>query len=185
MLTYQELYEMLRKEKYNEALQPIPKNFLDEAAAYLEEKKAILAREDEKKLFSETLRMTRKQLENTIAMIKELSTIRQRKIVNLAITAVLTGISKRDSENMLKHEEELFEVLVKQLEHCQKELAEKLEGKKESSSNLLIRFTQDVQAFLDAEGKELGPFKRNDVANLPIEIASILIADGKAAKIRE
>lgn len=190
MITYQEIYDMLRKEKYNEALQPVPKNFLKEIASYIEEKKKILVREGgaEKNLFSETVRMTRKQLDNTLAIIKELAIIRQRKVLNLALTAAMTGISKRDTENLLTYEVELFELTTKQLEHCHKELAKKLEGKDEEekeAKNILVRFKENVPAFLSGEGNQLGPFKQNDVANLPSQIASILIADGKAAEIEE
>ena len=62
MITYQEIYDILRKEKYNEALQQLPKKFLGEIASYLAEKKDIVNREQKNtELFSDTLRMTRKQ----------------------------------------------------------------------------------------------------------------------------
>lgn len=187
MITYQEIYDILRKEKYNEALQPLPKNFLKEVGAYIGEKKKILAKEDTTKLFSETLRMTRKQLDNAIAIVKELMTIRQRKVLNLALTASITGISKRDIENLLSHEVEFFEVTVQQLEKCQKEITKKLEGQEEEKEpkNMLIRFKENTNAFLNEDGKELGPFKKDEIANLPKQIASILISDGKASLIEE
>lgn len=188
MITYQEIYDMLRKEKYNEVLQPLPKKFLKEVASYIDEKKNILGREDtgKKGLFSETVRMTRKQLDNTMAIIKELTIIRQRKILNLALTAAMTGVSKKDTENLLKYEIELFELTTKQLENCQKEITKKLKGQEEEKpKNILIRFKEDTPAFLGGEGHQLGPFKQNDVVNLPSQIASILISDGKAAQIEE
>lgn len=187
MITYQEIYDILRKEKYSEALQQLPKNFLKEIAAYLEEKRTIFARESSKGLFSETLRMTRKQLDNTVSIVKELVAIRQRKILNLALTAAMTGISKKNSENLLAHEIELFEQTVKQLEKCQREMMKKLENHEEEreSKNILIRFKEDVPAFLDEEGNELGPFKQEELANLPRQIALILVADNKAILIEE
>ncbi|GAG87198.1 unnamed protein product, partial [marine sediment metagenome] len=39
MITYNELYDVLRRERYSEQLQPIPKNFVKEVAAYLKETK--------------------------------------------------------------------------------------------------------------------------------------------------
>jgi len=188
MITYQEIYDILRKEKYNEALQQLPKNFLTEIASYLNEKKDIVNREQkDSELFSDTVRMTRKQLDNTLSIIKEIIAIRERKVLNLAFTAALTGISKRDTENLLEHEKELFEITVKKLEHNQKLVSEKLNGKvggdEKDLKNILIRFKEEVPAFLAAEGNELGPFKSGDVANLPQEIAEILMADGKAVQI--
>jgi len=188
MITYKEIYDILRKEKYNEFLQKLPKNFLEGVATYLNEKKEILSREqgNSEGLFSDTLRMTRKQLDNALSIIKEIIAIRERKVLNLAFTAAETGVSKKDTENLLKHEKELFELVVRKLEQNQKEVNQKLSGKQEEKKdlkNLLIRFKENVPAFLDADGNELGPFKAEDIANLPQEISKILINDGKAVII--
>lgn len=188
MITYQEIYDVLRKEKYNEALQPLDSNFLKDVAIYLNEKKGIVSREgNSDNLFSDTLRMTRKQLDNALSIIKEILAIRQRKVLNLAFTAAVTGISKRDTETLLEHEQELFNVVVKRLEQNQKAVAEILNGKIEEKDlkNLFVRFKEEVPAFLDGNGNELGPFKKGDIANLPKEIAEILIGDKKAAQIDE
>ncbi len=188
MITYQDIYDILRKEKYNEALQQLPKKFLREVASYLTEKKDIVNREQkDSELFSDTVRMTRKQLDNTLSIIKEIIAIRERKVLNLAFTAALTGISKRDTENLLEHEKELFEIVVKRLEQNQKVVSEKLNGKineeKKDLKNVLIRFKEEVPAFLAGDGTELGPFKSGEVVNLAQEIAEILLNDGKAMMI--
>lgn len=39
MITYNDIYEAARKERYSEQLQPVPKNFLEEVTDYLKEKK--------------------------------------------------------------------------------------------------------------------------------------------------
>lgn len=185
MITYQEIYEALRKEKYTEALQQLPSNFLQEISDYISDKKNILSRDSD--FFSDTLRMTRKQFDNALSIVKELLVIRQRKVLNLAFVAAVTGISKRDVEALLDYEKELFDILVKQLEQNQKLIAEILNGKieKKDLKNLFVRFKQDVPAFLDGSGLEFGPFKRGEVANLPKEIAEILFADNKATQIEE
>ncbi|MCS7134300.1 MAG: hypothetical protein NZ889_00350 [Candidatus Pacearchaeota archaeon] len=182
MITYQEIYDLLRREKYNEAIQELPKNFLSEVASYFEEKKKILSKDSE--LFSDTLMMTKKQLENAAAMVKELFVIRERKVLNLAFVASQTGVSKRDTENLLEHEKELFDIIVKKLEENQKLIKQKLEKNEEKErKNLSIRFRESVPAFLSPEGKELGPFEAGEIANLPKEIVEILIKDGKAVLI--
>ena len=186
MITYQEIYDVLRKEKYNEALQTLPDNFLQDVAAYLNEKKNIVAREGN--LFSDTLRMTRKQLDNALSIMKEILAIRQRKVLDLAFIAAATGISKRDTESLLEHEQALFNTAIKQLEQNQETLALILNGqakKEKDLKNLFVRFKEGVPAFLDASGNELGPFKKGDVANLPKEIAEILLTDNKTALIED
>ena len=42
MVSYQEIYDLLRKEKYSEQLQQLPDNFLKEVSIYLNEKKSIV-----------------------------------------------------------------------------------------------------------------------------------------------
>jgi hypothetical protein len=37
-----------------------------------------------------------------------------------------------------------------------------------------------VEEFMDLEGGKLGPFEKGQMANIPKEIAKILIDDGKA-----
>ena len=189
MITYQEIYDVLRKEKYNEALQKLPKNFLEQVAIYIAEKKEMVDREKEdKSLFSDTLRKTHKQLDNTLSIIKEVLMIRERKVLNIAFTAALTGVSRGDTANLLPHEKELFTVTVKKLEQNQKEINQRLEGKAEEKKelkNLLIRFSEETPAFLDTDNNEVGPFKKGDVANLSAEIAQILISDKKATLIEQ
>lgn len=187
MITYQEIYDILRKEKYNEALQQLPNSFLQEVSSYLSEKKDIVARE-QKNLFSDTVRMTRKQLDNTLSIIKEIVFLREKKVLNLAFTAIMTGISKRDTENLLEHEKALFESTIKQLEQNQQLITKTIEGQaveEKDLKNLFVRFKGEVPAFLDANGSEIGPFKRGDVANLPREITEILVSDNKVAIIDE
>ena len=62
-----------------------------------------------------------------------------------------------------------------------KRLNENLSGKKEESvKNNLIVFKSNVEEFVGLEGDKLGPFEKGQIANLPKEIAKILIDDGKA-----
>ena len=186
MITFPEIYDILRKEKYSEALQQLPKNFLEEVSEYIAEKKKILEREEGKDLFSDTIKLTRKQLDNAITTVKEILTLRQKKVLNLAFTAALTGVSKTDTENLLSYEKELFESVLKKLKQIQKEIFDKLnrnENNKKEEKNILVRFIEDSPAFVNADGKEIGPFKKGDIVNLPKEVALILIADKKAVAV--
>ena len=64
MITYNELYDALRKERYSEQLQPIPKNFIKEVSAYLNDKKEIANKKSDD--FSDTIMKTKKQFENSL-----------------------------------------------------------------------------------------------------------------------
>lgn len=181
MITYSDLYEALRKEKYNEKLQKLPKNFFVQLGAYFREKKAVTEKESEDAMFDDEIAKTRKQLENAKTMVKELLTIRERKILSLALVAAKTGIGRSDEENMLSSEKELLEMTTKKIEEDGKKLNLILRGEeKEDLKNQLIRFTQDTPGFLDLDSNHLGPFKKGDVANLPREIVTVLIESDQA-----
>lgn len=185
MITYNDLYDALRKERYSEQLQPIPKNFIKDVSAYLKDKKEIAEKKDDD--FSDTILKTKKQYENSIAIFKELILRRKKKILELAFVAAETGISKRDFENMLAVEKESFEAIMKILERADKRVSELLKGsgEEERHKNKMIVFIEDTEEFLDLEGNRLGPFKKGDVANIAEEIANILIVDRKAENIGE
>ncbi len=186
MITYNDIYESLRKERYSEQLQPLGKNFVSEVAGYLKEKKAISEKSGD--LFSDAISKTKKQFENAISMFKELMLRRKKKLLTLAFVATETGISKRDYENMLPFEKDVFETIMKSLEDGDKRVANLLSGQseqREEKKNRLISFLQDTDEFLGLDGDKLGPFKKGDVVNLPSEIANILIVDSKAEYINE
>ncbi len=186
MINYNELYDSLRKERYSEQLQPIPKNFIKDIAAYLKDKKEIANKKDDD--FSDTILKTKKQFENSVAIFKEFMLRRKKKILELAFVAAETGISKRDFENMLAVEKEAFEEIMKALEKSDKKISDMLKGTDESDErpkNKMIVFIEDTDEFLDLEGNKLGPFKKGDIANISEEIANILIIDKKAETIAE
>lgn len=183
MITYNDIYEALRKERYSEQLQGIGKNFIREVANYLKEKKGISEKSGD--IFSNAISKTKKQFENAVIMFKELMLRRRKKLLNLAFIATETGISKRDYENMLAFEKEIFDEIMKSMEEGDRRLTKLLNGQEQEGKkkNKLITFLSDTDEFLSLEGEKLGPFKKGDIVNLPIEIANILVADNKAELI--
>lgn len=184
MITYNDLYEAARKERYSDQLQPLPKNFILEVAEYLRDKKGLASKEDD--VFSDMIAKTKKQLENALTLFRELMIRRRKKILNLVLIAAETGISKQDFDNMLSFEKSLFEDLMKNIEKSDKQISELLNGKKEKKSkNELVVFKTDVEEFLDVEGEKVGPFEKGQMANIPREIAKILIEDDKAEVVEK
>lgn len=184
MITYNDIYEALRKERYSEQLQKLPSNFIFEITEYFKEKKSIT--EKDNNLFSDSLIKTKKQFENAISIFKELILRRKKKLLNLSFIAAETGISKKDFENMLDFEKELFDKLVSSLNESDKRLNGLMNGKSETKKNkIMLVFKEDVPEFVDLNGEKQGPFKKNDIANLQKEIADILLADKKVERVEE
>ncbi len=184
MITYNDIYEAARKERYSEQLQGIPKNFAKEVATYLKEKKDIASKEDD--LFSDVIMKTKKQLENALTLFKELMIRRRKKILNLVLIAAETGISRQDFENMFAFEKELFEEIMKCMDASDKKLNEILNGKTEEIlKNELVVFVSDVEEFVGMDGNKMGPFEKGQVANIPKEIAKILVDGGSAESLEK
>lgn len=185
MIGYNDLYDLLRKEKYSDTLQPLPKKFLEEFKEYVQENSSHSSAENN--LFSNSDTKTKKQLENAISIFRELILKRKKKILNLVFVATETGIMKRDYENMLSIEKEIFDRLVKTFEDGDKEISRALnnqENKKQSDKRMII-FTQNVEEFVNHDGAAIGPFKSGELANLNAEIAKILVEGEKASFVDE
>lgn len=182
MITYNDIYEVLRKEKYSEQLQKLPQNFIREVSDYFKDKKKI--NEKEADIFSEVLVKSKKQYENAVSIFGEIILRRKKKLLNLAFIAKETGISKRDFENMLDFEKEMFDRIIKSMEDSDKAVSSLMNGKKENN-HILVTFKEDTEEFLDSKGEGIGPFSRGEMANLPEDIIKILKDANKVEVVEE
>lgn len=188
MIGYNELYELVRKEKYSDNLQPLPKNFLEDFAEFLNERKNDNSVNNDENLFVESMAKSKKQLENSISLFKEIVLRRKKKILNLVFVATETGIMKKDYESMLPHEKDIFDRAVKSFEDSDKEINNILSGsgrKKEVESKRMVMFSENVEEFVDFEGNPIGPFSSGELVNLDSQIAKILVDGGKANYVDE
>ena len=82
IITYETLYEILRREKYNQELQTLDKEFFKNTTTYLNEKESILESQKQKSsIFSATeINKTKKQIEN----IKKYRKFKRRMTLNLS-----------------------------------------------------------------------------------------------------
>lgn len=184
MITYNDIYEAARKERYSKQLQKLAKSFVADVAEYLKEKKQIALKNNDD--FSDVITKTKKQLENAVTLFKELMLRRRKKILNLVLIATETGISKQDFENMLSFEKALFEELMKCIDASDKQLNMTLSGRKsEMQKNELLVFLENVHEFINLEGEKMGPYEKGQIANLPKEIAKILIDDKKCEVVEK
>ena len=190
MITYNDIYEALRKERYSEQLQPLPRKFIQEVSEYIKEKKKTTNQtSDDGNLFSDEITKVKKQLENATAIFNELMLLRKKKLLGLVFLASETGISKRDFENMLEFEKEMFDKLIINVQESEKRLAVVINnsnGVENLDKELkLILFLEDVDELIGLNGEALGPFRKDEIVNLPKQVADILIEDKKAEVVLE
>lgn len=186
MLTYDALYEYLRKEKYSEKLQLLPKTIVSDFSDYIDIKKKQfeLMRGDS---FADDLLREKKQYENAITLFKDLMLRRKKKILDLVFVAAETGIMKKDFEDMLIPERELFEKLVSAVVDGDKAFAASMRKSTSNSDegHKLITMIDDVEEFIDMQGNIIGPFKKGNIVNIDSAVANILVNDSKARFVDE
>jgi DNA replication initiation complex subunit (GINS family) len=181
MLAYQDLYEHLRKEKYSEQLQNLSKDFVVQFSEYcVEKKKQFSVFDGDGDMYSDDILREKKQFENAFALFKELMMRRKRKILNLVFVAAETGIMKKDFTDMLSFERDLFEKLLKSVDEGDKALTELLNGKKEESGSKMIIISEDIEKFVDMDGRIVGPFRKGNLVNINRRVADVLVGGEKA-----
>jgi DNA replication initiation complex subunit (GINS family) len=129
IITYEILYEILRKEKFERDLQKIEPNFFEAVIKYLEEKEAILESQKNKdSLFSKESDKTQKQLENIRKILREIYEKRENKIVQYGLVSSRFNESK--PQNMLDEEIKFYLELKNTLNKYRKCILENLILKK-------------------------------------------------------
>ena len=104
-ITYETLFDILRKERSLEELQSLDDNFLNEVVKYILERKAFFEKtnvmEQEK---------AKLQLKNIQRILKEIYERREQKIVRLSLNVIKTNNTGFvDKRNMLPTEKEFFD----------------------------------------------------------------------------
>ena len=198
-ITYEFLYELLRKEKFRKELQKLDENFFKDVINYLEEKKAILMSQEKKdSIFAPSnVQKTRKQLENLQKIIKEFYERRETKIIQLAVFSSRTNAPIQDYASMLEEEKEFYKTIVEELNNYRSSILKSLlEGKlpvkgrnrkkqkdQEPVETKLVRFMQAIPQFVGDDLEVYGPFESEDISNLPARVAEVLIKNNRAEEL--
>ena len=196
VITYETLYELSRREKSRPEIQKLDKEFFNDVIKYIKDKKDILESQKSKdNVFApKEIERTGKQLENIYRILKELYEKRESKIINLTL------INSRSKSNidfslLLPEEVKFYESIRNNLNvYREGILSNVLEGKLPSlkepkviksdfQDKMLIRFINSVPKFVGSNGFAYGPFEEEDIANLPLDIARLLIEKGRAEEI--
>ncbi len=206
MITFQTIQDLARLESNRAELQKLDETFYLDLLTYLLEKKKIAEMPGGGDLFSSTEKVnTKLQLENALNLTEKLYDKRERKIINMAIDKSRIGSALIDTTLMLGEEKLLFSEIAGVLERFRKGILQQLkDGKMPSLSpaspevsqefpkaeakrqnTRLVRFLSAVPKFVGQDLEIIGPFDEEDVANLPDDIAKVLIEKGRAEAIED
>jgi DNA replication initiation complex subunit (GINS family) len=203
-ITYETLLELVRRETQRQELQELSPTFYKDLLQYVQSKKDILSKK------SETFgnRKAQEELENIKDMIKKLYEKRERKILNMSLSRSRLGSELLDKAKLLPEEAQAYEEFylvieryrIGVLENLLKTEAPKVEAPqavpgmqkespqepaKDDKQDTMVRFLQPVPRFLGRELEAYGPFAEDDIVSLPAEIATVLIAKGRAEEIAD
>lgn len=118
-VTYETLFDLLRREKSKNELQEIDSTFYVDVVMYLRSKQNMLSNSSATVSRAEQEKI-RIQLKNIKRILRELYEIREKKILNLAVSKVRTGSSLIDTSKLLNEERGLYEETVSILEKYKK-----------------------------------------------------------------
>ncbi|MFA4982817.1 MAG: hypothetical protein WC588_01240 [Candidatus Micrarchaeia archaeon] len=193
-MTYKRLRDLAREEKTKPGLVALQPEFYASVEAFLSSKFS------EMESGRSVLEM--REFENSVAVIKEISSVRQQKIL---FKAIRNGGRHGKADDMTREEHELYDRFCAVIEDAQGGLEsmlaryqsrkapqarERTEGaqgettRADSSTIKKVRFIKDVPAYKGPNNETLGPFKPGEENALPTGEADWLIR-GKLAEIVE
>lgn len=132
-ITYETLFELLRREKSREVLQKLDIFFFDDVSKYMKEKKESLEQLKHKEdiFVVEERERAEKQMQNIRRILKEFYERREKKIINMAIDASRTSANIIDAASFLPHEKRMYDMVMETLSLFRRGiLANVLEAKK-------------------------------------------------------
>jgi DNA replication factor GINS len=180
---YDQLFEAWQKEKENAEIQPLPRGFYADLAAYLrkirEEKrmldertvkgKLLLGEEENVKRMAEELVQTRYE--------KLMTKVSKWEIVQVTALAEEEKSLYRDAASQADN----FQAFTKKL--LQGRLTKEPKPKTKPASLMIVRILQEIPEIIGSDMKTYGPFKPEDIASLPKENARTLIKQGAATEV--
>lgn len=206
ILTYETLYEFLRREKSREELQTLDNGFLKDTLSYLREKQQAyddnLTKND---IFSQSERdKLHIQISNIRKILRDLYDIRERKIINMAINKSRTNTSVVDTAHLLVQEQAMFSSLCAVLTQYRTGILHRLLEQREpdvlpivlplpeeqkvetivEKTTKQVRFLENHDLFAGPDLETYGPYETEDEAILPAAIADVLINEGKAVEVQ-
>ena len=157
-ITFELIRKIQREEQRVSKLTKLPENFYKNASSYLNRKKKLAEKKDDRKVALEAKSIER--------LIEDIFNRRERKILNQVLITARTNIPP---ENLTEEEKDLFENLVNLVKERRKKGLNRILTEKKEELVSLVVFKEDFPEFLGLDEKTYGPFKKGDIAKLPEE----------------
>lgn len=194
-LTYDTLFELVRREKSRDDLQKMDATFYTDVDTYLQEKTRMLPKQSTVFADDEHQKL-QKQLDNIRTLLKELYERREKKILHMALLKSRTQSSVVDTSALLEEEKSLLSNLCTTLSSQREVLLHRLLAKtvqappptplvQEVPAQMTLSFLHYVPKFVGRDLAVYGPFEPGQTATIPRELALVLVAKGRAQELVE
>jgi len=175
-LSYDEIRRIYRLEKSTSRLVEVGERFYNALNDFIKKEKQNYI----KSLKEFSLEEAR-DFANLKKMIEEIFSIRERKILSLALIASRTN--EQGNEHMALQEKIMFNEILAVLQRQRKMFSEifsangnsELKGKDKELDTLSIKILKEVPAFMGTDMKEYGPFEKDQTVELPFKVAKLFI----------
>lgn len=164
VISYETLYELLRREKNRSEIQKLPDGFIEDTGEYVKKLRHSLGmkRRDVSSFSGDDVRKEEQKLDSVQKVIAELYEKREKKIISMAIARSRTKASLADVASLLDSEKRLFQLLVETLDQNRNSILGELFGElKAQQASSTIQKPADVPKASD--------FESNTTAKAPVE----------------
>ena len=178
---YNEVYELWKKEKENDEVQRLPKNFYGKITAYFKKLKVETRMLDKK---TPKYQLLHTEVHYFKLMVKELLQLRYQKLQAKAICG--EPISQ---DTLSEEEKKLYDFTLPLSEAYCSFSKDILRGHLSVVKNgvkqdiCTLRFVKETPSLVGADMKTYGPFVPEDIATLPPENTRILVTQGLAVLV--
>ena len=201
--TYEDIYELLRGEKYSTDLQQITPELLKKICLYFELKQELMQKQKESALFEKSSRdQLKPEIENATRALRDLYERREKKIINRAIFTARSDFKIKDTTNFLPAEEKMYLCMIDILREANDSFFNAIKNANtaktaeepaiETSMPILVasepsiafkevKILQSVPQLVGTDLKSYGPYRETEVVKIPEEIANLLLTQGKAS----
>ncbi len=181
------VYDALRKERINANLQVVERDFFVNVSRFIKEQEDAIRKTQDIKEASKQ----EKQLESIKKVIRELYEKREAKIIQLALSDIKTN-SNLNTSFLLNEEKEFYNIICENIKYFRNSVIENInkgiipelkpreQQKQEDIKLKTIRFLESLPKFIGTDLNVYGPFEKEYISNLPLEIANYLIKHNKA-----
>ncbi|MDD5163910.1 MAG: hypothetical protein PHD95_06945 [Candidatus ainarchaeum sp.] len=178
-VSYDEIRRIYRAEKNNPRLAEADEDFFDSLAEFVKQQK-----EQYLKSLKTLSTVKARDFANLKKMIEEIFSMREKKLLNLALVSNRTGDTVEDK--MSTQEKKTFRELLLILKRHSSFLEDIFSVEQETTARDLelnrVSILDNVPSFVGADMKEYGPFEKGSVIEVPEKIASLLLARKLAQK---